>query len=181
MLGEQEVQLEPEKIRQIQKMLPNGDYIWVDLDPNEQYRTREVPVQRAAGAFVCDRCGIGFMAQFALAEHVMRDHQIVNNQRDMTLVKIPTGETGEDGEILYKERRAFEVPELNTTSKVAQDVAAVNEWKSKALKANEEADELRTQVEELSESVKAMGEHIASQAKEQVEKDKNPVMRGKKK
>ncbi len=168
------------KIQQIQKLLPNGDYMWVDVDENTEvrYKPEEVtPRHQVAGSFVCTRCGMGFQGQRALSEHEMRDHRIDGGVRDMTIVQIPDGEGG------FVEKHVFEVPELDNAVRAPSDPAAA-EWQRKALKANEELEELKTQLEDQKESIEQMSEFIQKQ-REKEENDAvdvpSPVTRGRKK
>ena len=168
-MEEQIVDLEPTpRTRQIQKSLPNGDMYWVDVDEEEIMRTKPEPSShghQVSGAFVCTSCGLGFMAQYALAEHITRDHKINSGERDMTIVQVPTGETDAEGNPVLIEQRAFEVPELQSQSKVAEDTAAIV-MKKQFLAQNEELELLKVQNAELAQ---AMTEITASMAEQRAE------------
>lgn len=164
-MTEQIVDLDPTpRTRQIQKMLPNGDLYWIDVDEEEIMRVKPEAAthgHQVSGAFTCTSCGLGFMAQYALAEHVTRDHKIDSGQRDMSFVQVPTGEIDQDGNEVLEERRVFEVPELATQSKVAQDAEAEREWQKKYLAQNEDMELLRTQNAELAQAMEDINAHLA--------------------
>jgi hypothetical protein len=95
MSEEQEIQITVKPRQRIQRQLPNGEFVWVDVPDDYQGEMQPLnvplPARQVAGQNGCPHCGQVFVSPGTLDSHIQAFHMIASGKADVRAVELPDG------------------------------------------------------------------------------------------